>query len=85
MAHRPVGIDILCCEAGQMYLCDFGADLPACTLDDDSERASDQEYIVRMLELLFFCGSLPSKSFNFIQFPSHCDAAEDALAHLALQ
>lgn len=24
--------------AGQMYLCDFGADLPACTLDDDSER-----------------------------------------------
>jgi len=23
--------------AGQMYLCDFGADLPQCTLDDDSD------------------------------------------------
>ena len=65
MAQWPVGIDRLCCEAGQMYLCDFGADLPACTLDDDSERASDQEFIFRMLELLFFCGSLYSKRFIF--------------------
>ena len=28
-------------RTGQMYLCDFGATLPACTLDDDSERALD--------------------------------------------
>lgn len=65
-----------------MYLCDFGADLPACTLDDHSEGALDQECIVGMLELLFFSGSLCGKQ---LQFPSRCDATKDVLAHLALQ
>lgn len=33
--------------AGQPYLCDFGADLPACTLDDASESASASNFGLR--------------------------------------